>query len=389
MFIAEQAGHLDGVARIVAHQGADDRAATEPFADRIRRDKTMAEVYAALGARGVAADIGEAEVAMLSASGLDPGDIEDIKDRVRLLRDWLPRLSPNGAIGAEGPKGLLGPPNMAFREALGEIDADATNANVDAARRLWLQAMSVVMRDGRRYAPLDPGLAETVYREMFGDTGQAGSEQPTPASVPTAPRPAAASAAPAPAAAPIPTTTKPELPADFNFTISGLMAKMAETKTGKEWKITKRGDQDVSDSAESYIFLGRILVNLIGVDDVRRLDGQTPMQLRETLQSLPKYYGKAPADWDLSFEQATARAIEAGKPIGRSAVTINKYLNFFQAFLNYLEAKKILVPDLTKQIKHTKVRAPKKKGYEKRSSFTDEEYTKLFSDEEWCGGLSL
>ncbi len=77
-FIAEQAGHLDGVARIVAHQDADNAATGEALAERIRRDRTMAAVYAALAARGVAADIGEAEAAALGASGLKAGDIQDV-----------------------------------------------------------------------------------------------------------------------------------------------------------------------------------------------------------------------------------------------------------------------------------------------------------------------
>lgn len=42
------------------------------------------------------------------------------------------------------------------------------------------------------------------------------------------------------------------------------------------------------------------------------------------------------------------------------------------------------VPDISKQVDKAKVKAPKKKGSEKRGSFTDAEYAKLFSDEEWC-----
>ncbi len=310
----------------------------------------------------------------LAAAGFEVGEINDIKDRVRLLRNWLPRLTSDSAIGVEGPEGLFGPPNMALREALVEIDADASNANVDAARRLWLQAMSVVMRDDRRHRPTDAGLAEAVYQEMYGNAGQQAA-----ASVPNEPQPNSAVTA-APVGAAISTTKEP-----VDFTISGQIAAMVKAKTGLDWKVTKRGEQNVSDSGESYTYLGKLLVKMIAADDIRKLNGRIPMQLRMTLQSLPKAYGKSSAHWALSFEDASKAAEEAGKPIGRDGASINKYLNFLQAFLNFLRGSNFSVPDLTVQIKNAKVREQRKKGHEKRSAFTDEEYRTLFKDEEWCG----
>ena len=363
-FIAEQAGRLDGVARIVAHQHADNAAGAEPLAEQIRRDRNMAEVYAALGARGVAAAIGEAEAAALAASGLNAGEIQDIKDRVRLLRDWLPRLYSDGGIGAEGPRGPLGPPNLAFRAALGKIDADDKHQR---GRRATAVAAGHVRRHERR-----PSLRAARPRfgrdRLPGDARGCGTKRFR----------AAGSRVDADRAATgfrldTGSRSSPSRSANSNNNDTGTAARFrlqdfrpdrgdGDGQKGLDWKITNRGDQDVSDSAESYIFLGRILVKMIGVDDVRALNGQTPMQLRMTLQSLPTAYGKAQAHWDLSFDQAIAAAEKEGKPIGRHPTTINKYINSLQAFFNFLEANTVRVPDLTKQIKNIKVRAPKKKA---------------------------
>lgn len=303
--IDNQVGQLDGVAGLAAHRDADNGSNAEPHSDRVRRDKIMAAVYAALGARGVAARIGDAEAASLAASGFDAGEIDVVREQVEFFRDCLPRIAADGAIDADGPRGLIGPPNAAFRQILGLLDAEATNEHVGQARRLWLQSMSVVLRDAdRRHAPLDPGHAEVVFNEMFGQVRH-GQQQVRASTLPTKP--------------------------GVDYTISGQIAAMVETKKGQDWKITKRGVQDVSDSAESYIFLGKILVKMFGIDDVRKIDAETPMQLRQRLQSLPLHYGKARKHWGVSFDEAIANAKKAGKPIGRDGATINKYLNFLQA----------------------------------------------------------
>ena len=179
---------------------------------------------------------------------------------------------PTERSSESGPSGLVGPPNAVFRQALRLLEADQSDASVDHARRLWLQAMSVVLRDAeRRHAPLDVSRADAVYRELFG-------APPRDAAVPD---PATVAAKPSPAKA-------------RDFTISGQIAAMVETKRGVEWKITKRGVQDVSDIGETYVFLGRVLVKMLGADDVRKLDGHHAMELRQAIQSLPRPMARRP-----------------------------------------------------------------------------------------------
>ena len=345
-FIDAQVGHLDGVTSLMAHRDAAMGASAEALDERVRRDRRMSVVYAA--------DIGAAEAAKLAAEGWDAKEIEELGRNVRFLRDCLPRLSPDGAISAAGPNGLIGPSNLDLRAALGDIDVDATNTNVEQVRRLWLQAIAVTLGDvDRRHAPLSTGLADEVYGGMFG-----GVSPPSMGAPP---------------------------PKQKDYTISGQIAALVAAKKGVDWKITKRGDQDVSDIAETYIFLGKILVKMIGHDDVRHLRPEHPMELRQTLQGLPRMYGKSPADWDLTFEQATANAETDGKPIGRAGTTLAKYINSFQSFVSFLDGSVISVPIAAKHFKAAKPKVKKQKSNTLRSSITDAEYVTLFEDETWCG----
>lgn len=179
-FIDNQVGHFDAAAGLFAHRDAMNGKNLDPLADRIRRDKAMAAIYAALGSRSVAADIGEAETAQLRDTGFNDSEIETIRNRVLILRDSLPRLAADGTLSESGPSGLVGPPNAVFRQALRLLEADPSDASVDQARRLWLQAMSVVLRDAvRRHAPLDVSRADAVYRELFGATPPPPTRRPS------------------------------------------------------------------------------------------------------------------------------------------------------------------------------------------------------------------
>jgi hypothetical protein len=372
-FIDNQVGHFDSTSGLFAHRDAMNGKNLDPLADRIRRDKAMAAIYAALGSRSVAADIGETETAQLRDAGFDDSEIETIRLRVDILRDSLPRLAADGTLSESGPSGLVGPPNAVFRQALRLLEADPSDASVDHARRLWLQAMSVVLRDAeRRHATLDVSRADAVYRELFG----------APPRDAPAPDPATVAAKPATAK---PATAKSAPAKDRDFTISGQIAAMVETKRGVEWKITKRGVQDVSDIGETYVFLGRVMVKMLGADDVRKLDGRHAMELRQAIQSLPKAYGKAPKDWDLSFDEVIAKAKHEGKPLGRERGTIVKYLNCLQSFVRFLAGSGIDVAITERQIKEAKPRAKKQKANALRAAITDAEYRTLFANEEWTG----
>ena len=160
-FIDHQVGHFDSTAGLFAHRDAANGKNVEPLAERMRRDKAMAAIYAALGSRSVAADVGEGETAKLRDAGFDDSEIETIRLRVAILRDSLPRLGEDGRLSEAGPNGLIGPPNAVFRQALSLLEAEPSDAGVDQARRLWLQAMSVVLRDAEsRHAPLDVSRAD-------------------------------------------------------------------------------------------------------------------------------------------------------------------------------------------------------------------------------------
>ena len=117
-----------------------------------------------------------------------------------------------------------------------------------------------------------------------------------------------------------------------------------------------------------------MLVKLLGTDDVRKLDGRHAMELREAIQSLPKAYGKAPKDWDLSFDEVIAKAKREGKPLGRERGTIVKYLNCLQSFVRFLAGSGIDVAITDRQIKEAKPKVRKRKANALRAAITDAEY---------------
>jgi hypothetical protein len=217
-FIDHQVGHFDSTAGLFAHRDAMNGTNLDPLAGRIRRDKVMAAIYAALGARSVAAEIGEAEAVQLRGAGFDDNEIETIRLRVDILRDSLPRLAADGTLSESGPGGLIGPPNAVFRQALRLLEADPSDASVDHARRLWLQAMSVVLRDAeRRHEPLDVSRADAVYRAIFG-APERSAERTSPSAATVAdPTTDAANSSPA---------------KDRDFAISGRVAAMVKVKRG-------------------------------------------------------------------------------------------------------------------------------------------------------------
>ena len=357
-FIDQQVGHLDAATCLVAHHSATTGTNADLPEVRARRDRRMAAVYAALGARGVAAEIGEVEATKLAAFGFDADDIDEIGERVRFLRECLPRLAADGTISAQGTNGLLGPSNIALRAILGELDADATNPNVELARRLWLQALAVALGDSdHRHAPLTPGFAEEVYRNSVGRSQSPAGKADTAGNRSKA----------------------------RDYTISGQIESMVTMKKGVDWKITKRGDQAVSDIAETYVFLGKILVKMIGSDDLREFRAEHPMDLRKTLQSLPTLFGKSPSDWNMTFEEARSKASAAGKRIGREGTTLLKYLNCFQSFVSFLKGCDFAVSISDENFKNAKPKATKRKSNTLRSSISDGEYKVLFADETWCG----
>ena len=165
-FIEQQVQHLDRYGALAAQQDAANGASAEPLSERIRRERIMAVVYSALGARGPAAELGNDDEGRLRSAGFSEEDIADIGSKIAFLRDCVPRLHPDGGIG-----GLVGPENIFFRQTLGEIGAEADNETVDQARRLWFQTISQVMNDAdRRYASLTSGQAATAYQTLGGSS---------------------------------------------------------------------------------------------------------------------------------------------------------------------------------------------------------------------------
>src|SRR5580692_3822752 len=69
--IDNQVGNFDSAPGLFARRDAVDASNTEPFANRLRRDKSMAATYVAHGSRGVAAEIGETEAEKLRGGGFN------------------------------------------------------------------------------------------------------------------------------------------------------------------------------------------------------------------------------------------------------------------------------------------------------------------------------
>ena len=119
-FAAEGASiglHRPSSRAFLLHGGAvrpsrrDEREGRRAARPRVRRDNATAAVYAALGSRSVAADIGEAEASKLREAGFNDSEIETIRHRVLILRDSLPCLAADGPSGASTGRS----PSVAFR----------------------------------------------------------------------------------------------------------------------------------------------------------------------------------------------------------------------------------------------------------------------------------
>jgi hypothetical protein len=366
LFIGAQLENLDRYARVAAHADADRGATAEPVENRVRRERLLSIAYAAIAARGPAATLPAGDAAAMLQSGFSEQDVAEITGKIAYLRDMVPRLGSDGSLAENGPEGLIGPDNDFFRTVLAGQGVAVDDETIDLARSLWLRATATAYADtARRYPPLSE--AQTAWHRTLGDA----APSPTPAPAPT---PVATLLSP-PAAAP---------DARIDRTLTGQINKMIELKKGSDWKITKRGDADVSDSAETYQFLGRFLVKMIGKDDVFALTQSHAVDLRTWLKDLPTHYGKSASDWNLSFDDAIKKAKAASKPMGRMDTTITKYLTCLQSVLRFMAGNGVVVainPDLIKIVKPK----DRRKKNEKRAAFTEEDYTTLFADENWTG----
>jgi site-specific recombinase XerD len=362
LFIESQAQNLDRYAQRAAHADADREASAEPVEEKIRREKQISIVYSAIAARGPAAALPAGDAAAMLGSGFSEQDVNEIKDKISQLREMVPRLASDGSLAATGPNGLLGPDNDFFRTILAGLGVEADEENIDLVRSIWMRATSVAYADtGRRYPPLYE--TPTPARQTIADAASSPANAPAPLSATSV----------ASALAP---KTK------VHRTITGQINKMIELKKGSDWKITKRGDQNVSDTAESYQFLGRFLVKMIGRDDASALTQEHAVDLHTWLKRLPTNFGKSQAHWNLTFDQAIAEAKAQNKPIGRAGTTITKYLTYLQSLLRFMEGNGVSVAinsDLIKSIKPK----DKRKNNEKRAAFTEEDYETLFADKNW------
>jgi hypothetical protein len=322
------------------------------LAERETRERRMAEVYRLLATGGPAAALAAADRDRLQGKGFDAEDIEMIKAYVQWLRGMWPLIAADGTIAPRGKTGLLGPNNETLGAALTAIGAGEDAENIDGARRVWMQAVAAAF-DAVTQSRFGPG-AKTMQ-------GQ-GATPPSPA----------------PSIAPV-ATSRP----DVDYTISGQMNRMIEAKRGVEWKLTKRGEQTVCDTAEQFATLGRFLIKMKGGDDVRLLTKSDASALRSQLHSLPTTFGKSPGDWALAFEEAILRGKTRGAKFGRSPSTTTRWLTQLQSFVSYLKASDV-VDVAYADLKRLKPK-DKRKPNARRGVLKDADLVALFGHETWTG----
>lgn len=159
---------------------------------------------------------------------------------------------------------------------------------------------------------------------------------------------------------------------------------MIMAKRGTEWRLQKRGEVVVCDSAGQYGLLGRMLIKMLGRDDVTAITSETGLDVRLLLQSIPRSFGQATSDGKLTFDQAIRKAKLAGKPVGRSMGTLARWLTQFVSFLRFLKGSGctgLIDLDAVGEIKPKDNRAPNSK----REALSTVDYKSLFAHETWTG----
>ena len=280
----------------------------------------------------------------------------------------------------------VGPSYEYFAGVLADMGAPETEVTIDHARRLWMRAQSAVLADGERRYGLARDDFDAVYRQVAN--GASAMEPPArqsalpPQSAPTEATQITsareqASAVPADSGA---------VTNDAPISMLNAVADLTKIKTSgvkPEWQVQKGPTKTVCETADQYRTLARFLGKMLGSDDARLLRQKHVQELRIHLDTMPTSFGKAPAHWDMSFDDLIKEAEEKKKSIGRKPATINRWLTQLGSFLEYLETLGDIQIDRSK-IGFFMLDDPEL-AEDKRQAFETEEERQLFSHAKWTG----
>ena len=413
-FIAEHTQTLDRHALATSQTDHEKGPAAEAaLAERIALQRQMGAAYRLLARSGPSTYVTQQDRAELRGAGFSDREIDEIAMRIEFLRPKLVLKEPTSAG--------LGPSYAWFRGQLENMGVkEPTDENVAEAQRVFLRAASMCFADtDRRFSGRIQDQDWQAYQELVGSRPRTSAPFPFHASEaetqqaqfvdpPSFPVNATMTPTPLPAAAE--SAIAPQL-----RPISVVIERMAVAKRGSEWKITKRGVQDACDTEEQYRFLAKVLIRMIGADDLGALQQRHVNDLRILLKRLPTHFGKSKKDWDLPFEEtiknfeakqkakaaaeaeAKAQAKAEGqsdpnennkkkkRQQGRDDGTIIRMLTQLASFIAFVHADIGVVTG----IDPTKISALKPrrraKNSKKRQSIKIEEFTTLFEHATWSG----
>ncbi len=401
-FVAEQVTVLEAAAVKHSHTKPLDCDGREVIewdgkpADALKAyrqaERHLSIAFDALAAQGPAARIRSEDEATLRARGFSDEELYFAGLMLEEMVSYYPAFGPDRDSKASGK---VGPDYAFFERALREAGVEPDAWRVEQARRLWMRAQARVLADcDRRYSILNHDEVDAALQAVYAERRSQAAAPLVPVApaspilVPTTtttltPAPTEV-VAPASCTAP-PTIKSPApaivVPPGVDRTISGQMAVLIAAKRGDEWKLQKRGEVEVCDSEDQYALLGRMLIKMVG-DDLTAITGETALKLRLLLKELPRSFGKAPADWKLTFQAATAKAKGAGKRCGREKGTVRRWLTQYQAFLRFLTPFCTVNIDIDAIEAHKPKDTGPKNG--KRQTLDAVSYRTLFAHETWA-----
>ncbi|MBI1689673.1 tyrosine-type recombinase/integrase [Methylorubrum sp. DB1722] len=137
--------------------------------------------------------------------------------------------------------------------------------------------------------------------------------------------------------------------------------------------------------------VGRMLGDIAGTDDLRRITHAHLAAYVQNLSNLPKSYGKSSRDADLSIADLiergrTMRAAGQAEKVGLSPATVNRHITQLSTIAKYCRAKQRPIGQV-ELLSDFRLIDPERDG-EKRPAFEVDEVEKLFAHPVWTSTAS-
>lgn len=358
---------------IFADGGADDCA-----------DWAMAQAWSMLARRGPKAALDEGETARLEAEGRSADEIFQLEISLDILGQEV-RSEPH-----------MRRLERAYRELTG------ADGHIPAHMLLILRKHLIEGRAAAwAQAPADQGLEiatelATIFasdmleeeRAMFLNPvdlsdGKVAAACPTTPSVATTQSLPEAKALSAPQPEPLaPEPVLPSFTAEpqydepvYDPTISAVIERL----------IAQKAHVGISSGTQKqYRSFANLFEKITGISDVRAIRKAHVATFRDTLQKMPKHWGKSPKDSAATYSEMMARARKlAPKDIGLEPGTINRHLDHLAHMLDQADNDGI---HIDRNVRPQKLRVKEtKRDRDKRSSFREPELKQLFQHTIWQG----